>query len=74
MKFAYLLMVHKWDDTLKTLLELLDDPRNDLFIHVDKKCSGFPFEIAKDILKHSGCIFTERLRVMWGGIPKLLLN
>jgi hypothetical protein len=48
-------------------LELLDDSRNDIFIHVDKKCKDFPFEAAKKVLKHSNCIFTERLRVTWGG-------
>lgn len=71
MKFAYLLMVHKWDETLKTLLKLLDDPRNDLFIHVDKKCKEFPFEIAKAVPKYSRCIFTERLRVTWGGYSQI---
>lgn len=71
MKFAYLLMVHKWDDTVKVLLELLDDPRNDLFIHVDKKCRDFPFEMAKSILKNGRCMFTDCLRVTWGGYSQI---
>lgn len=68
MKFAYLIMVHKWDNTLKTLLTLLDDKRNDLFIHVDKKCKDFPFEKAKELIKEAGCFFTMRLRTTWGGV------
>lgn len=30
-KHAYLVMAHKDDETLRTLLRTLDDPRNDIF-------------------------------------------
>lgn len=33
-KHAYLVMAHKDDETLRTLLRTLDDPRNDIFIHM----------------------------------------
>lgn len=36
-KHAYLIMAHQNFEQLAILLELLDDIRNDIFIHVDKK-------------------------------------
>lgn len=36
-KFAYLIMAHKADYTLTKLLSTIDDERNDIYIHVDKK-------------------------------------
>lgn len=64
-------MVHKWDTTLKTLLELLDDSRNDIFIHVDKKCKNFPFFQVENLLKKSSCIFVKRVNTTWGGMSQI---
>lgn len=36
-KHAYLIIEHKDNFVLETLIELLDDSRNDIFIHIDKK-------------------------------------
>ena len=36
-KHAYLVMAHHQFPLLQTTLRLLDDPRNDFFIHIDKK-------------------------------------
>lgn len=36
-KFAYLVMAHKADYTLKKLLSAIDDVRNDIYLHVEKK-------------------------------------
>ena len=36
-KQAYLIIAHKADLAFKALLRMLDDPRNDIFIHMDKK-------------------------------------
>ena len=36
-KHAFLVIAHKDDETLRTLLRTLDDPRNDIFIHMDAK-------------------------------------
>jgi len=36
-KHAYLIIAyHQWD-LLKVLIRMLDDERNDIFIHIDKK-------------------------------------
>ena len=36
-KHAFLVMAHKDDATFRTLLRLLDDARNDIFVHMDAK-------------------------------------
>lgn len=39
MKFAYLIIAHTGFDQVAKLLELLDDERKDLYIHIDQKVS-----------------------------------
>ena len=34
-------MAHADMEQLQKLIYLLDDPRNDIFLHVDKKCTSF---------------------------------
>ncbi len=36
-KHAYLIMAHNQWECLFELLKALDDPRNDIFLHIDKK-------------------------------------
>lgn len=36
-KHAYLIMAHAEPELLTVLLSMLDDSRNDIFLHVDKK-------------------------------------
>lgn len=60
MKHAYMIMVHKNSYTLEKLLELIDYPLNDIFIHVDKKCTDFNFEKYKSIIKNSQLFFAMR--------------
>lgn len=65
-KHAYLIMAHTQPELLKTLLRLLDDERNDLYIHIDSRANDYPIEeLAKEVT-HAGCIFTERTEVIWG--------
>lgn len=42
MKFAYLITSYNNFKVLAKLVELLDDPRNDIFIHFDKKTRNLP--------------------------------
>lgn len=41
MKHAYLIIAHNDFDLLKTLISLLDDSRNDIYVHIDKKAKNF---------------------------------
>lgn len=51
---------------LKVLLRFLDDYRNDIYVHVDSKVSGFSEEAFKDIVSKSRLFFTRRTNVSWG--------
>lgn len=63
MKFAYLILAHNNFLVLGKLVEMLDDPRNDIYIHFDRKLKELP-EIRT---KSSGLfIIQDRVDVRWG--------
>lgn len=70
MKFAYLIIAHTRFDQVAKLLELLDDERNDLYIHIDQKVSD-AVDIFQKTLKpaaqKSKLYFVKQHNVMWGG-------
>ena len=69
MKHAYLIIAHKDDYTFQTLLSLLDDERNDIFIHMDKKNEDYRFEESVKHIKKSRIYQVEqRNDVVWGGL------
>ena len=65
-KHAYLIMAHNNFYTLEKLLSLLDDPGNDIFLHIDKKAKQADLQNLRDICTKSGVYFTRRLDVKWG--------
>lgn len=66
MKHAYLIIAHVVDKTLNTLIELIDDPRNDIFLHMDRKNKSFNKE---DLYQpvYSSLIITDRISVNFLG-------
>lgn len=64
-KHAYLIIAHKLTYVLETLIHLIDDSRNDIYIHVDKKCRNFDFDYLKT--KNAKLYYTSRINVYWGG-------
>ena len=66
-KHAYLIVAHQCDDTFRTLLKMLDDPRNDIFIHMDKKNTLYEESYCSFVAK-SKVIHTKRTEVTWGGL------
>ena len=63
MKHAYLILAHGSFDLLRLLISRLDDERNDIFVHLDKKVKVLPELHAE----HAGLYFTEeRVDVRWG--------
>ena len=66
MKHAFLIIAHKVDLTLITLLKMLDHKRNDIFLHMDKKNTVFNQSILPD-MKYSNLVLTDRISVAWGG-------
>ena len=55
-KHAYLIMAHTQPELLKKLVMLLDDERNDFYIHVDSKAKDYPLEEILSCVKHANCI------------------
>lgn len=70
-KHAYLIMAHNEFEILEKLLILLDDDRNDIYLHIDKKVKNFNFEKYKSILKKANLIYTKRMNVKWGSISQI---
>ena len=65
-RHAYLIAAHGGFLQLKTLLTLLDDPRNDLYVHMDKKAKGFCPQDFSAVLKNARITFVPRLNCRWG--------
>lgn len=64
-KHAYLIMVHKNTYVLDKMLELIDDERNDIYIHIDKKSKDFNKENILNIVKKSKLYFLDSEDVNW---------
>lgn len=64
-KHAYCIMAHGNFHQLQRLVDALDDERNDLFLHIDRKC-----QYKNDIIKtvKSNLYFVERVDVRWSDI------
>ena len=67
-KHAFLVMAHKDDATFRTLLRLLDDARNDIFVHMDAKNAAWDESSLGSLVKKAGCYAVNRVEVAWGGV------
>lgn len=67
-RHAYLILAyHQWE-LLRTLIRMIDDDRNDIYIHVDLK-SSFSEDIKKELINstlHSQVFFVDRNIVLRG--------
>lgn len=70
-KHAYLIMAHNEFNLLKKLILLLDDPRNDIYVHVDKKAKKFDPVQFQNLTQHTQLIFIDRTSVSWGGYSQI---
>ena len=62
-------MAHNNPRILKVLLEMIDDERNDIFLHVDSKSDLL--ERNTFATKHAALhVLEKRINVKWGGIAK----
>lgn len=71
-KHAYLIMAHTEPYILEKLVLLLDDVRNDIYIHIDKKSKNINLEYIKGLVNHSKLIFTKRLDIRWGSYKQIV--
>ena len=68
MKHAYLIIAHHEFSLLKLLLKALDDPRNDIYIHFDKKSKNIP------LLKCEYSrlfILDKQVDIRWGHVSQI---
>lgn len=66
-KHAYLIIAHNNFYVLKKELQLIDDERNDIYIHIDKKVKDFDFEKYKIICRKSKVYYVnKRFNCKWG--------
>lgn len=70
MRHAFLILAHNEFQILKILLSMLDDGRNDIYLHIDKKMScSDPLE--QDLFRLAKArlfVLEQRLDVRWGDI------
>lgn len=65
-KHAYLIIAHNNFYTLSLLLKMLDDERNDLYLHIDARTADAPFERLRECVSRSRLEFVKRIAVKWG--------
>jgi hypothetical protein len=65
-RHAYLIMAHNQWEILQELLETLDDPHNDIYLHIDKKASA-PREQINACVRNAQLTYTKQYNIVWGG-------
>lgn len=70
-RHAYLIIAHHQFELLKKIITLLDDERNDIYIHIDKKVKNFDKELLCKAAKSSNIFFAKRIKVAWGGYSQI---
>ena len=68
-KHAYLIIAHNQPKLLQTLLTLIDDERNDIYIHIDLKSDINLFSDIK--VQKSKLIYIPRIKISWGDISQI---
>ena len=69
-KHAYLIMAHGDWDLLNDLIKCIDDERNEIFLHVDKKAAFDPAVIR--LPQKAKYTLIPRRKVTWGGFSMIL--
>lgn len=64
-KHAYLFLVCKNTYVFQKCLQLIDDERNDIYIHVDKSCRNWAYEFYDSLVKKSKIYYTQRTNCNW---------
>ncbi len=63
-KHAYLIMAYNNPQQLVKLIEVVDDERNDIYVHIDAD-SDFPVEQISDVAVKSKLYIIDRISIMW---------
>lgn len=68
MTHAWLIIAHNEFEILQMLISALDDVRNDLYVHIDKKVKSLPTLTTK---KSRLFILKDRMDVRWGALSQI---
>jgi hypothetical protein len=68
---AFLIIAHNKFQQLKKLIETLDSPDHDIYIHIDKKAGDIDIASLIESVKHSRITFIERMSVIWGDYTQI---
>ncbi len=71
MKHAYLIIAHNEPEVLATLLDCLDDERNDVFLHIDRRAGEMRRRFAAWQPSHCGFFLLDSREVYWGDISQM---
>lgn len=66
-RHAYLIMAHNNPGQLMKLLGLLDDARNDIYLHIDQKAVEMGASDFSSCLKYSNFVQVDSVATNWGG-------
>lgn len=70
-KHAYLIMGHNNFYNMEVLLRLLDDKRNDIYVHIDKKNKNFNPSMLNNIVNKAHLYIYSEIKVNWGGFSQV---
>ncbi|WP_415618275.1 beta-1,6-N-acetylglucosaminyltransferase [Liquorilactobacillus satsumensis] len=73
-KHAYLIMASGNIPQLKILLSVLDDPRNDLYLHLDLKATGFVEKELAACCSFATLYFQPREKITWGASSQAMME
>ncbi|EAP99614.1 putative glycosyltransferase [Janibacter sp. HTCC2649] len=71
MRHAFLIAAYNNFFVLEKLMLLLDDERNDIYLHVDKKVEDFDETFFATLCQHARVILVPRMRVYWGDYSQI---
>lgn len=72
MRHAFLIIAHHEYPVLEVLLSMLDDPRNDIYLHVDKRSDELYNRVRSFRMKNAGFyLLSDRISVYWGDISQV---
>lgn len=71
MKHAFLIMAHGSLPLLRVLLSMLDDERNDIFLHIDRKSDMLDGAEPLVLSKARLFLLEQRVDVRWGNLSQI---
>ena len=66
-----LILAHEVNLCFTTLIQMLDHPKNDIFIHMNAKNTSYNPEETLKLVKHSRLFQVPRIKVAWGAYSQL---